>query len=147
MRFENWYFWMLASRIQLHMWGFSNAGLFSSSHDTALHLCGDVLRYESCVRIPFPQIMALFPSVLQLREQIAFLNQLYFYRQITLNKIINATLLFLPHFSWAELKDIRFFLWTQKDYFSQILFTNLSKSVLVNEIIIHLTGVTYQEAD
>ncbi len=52
-----------------------------------------------------------------------------------LNKIINATLLFLPHFSWAELKDRRRFLWTQKAYFSQILFTNLSKSVLVNEII------------
>ncbi len=42
---------------------------------------------------------------------------------------------FCPHFSWAELKDLRLFLWTQKAYFSQILFTNLSKSVLVNEII------------
>ncbi len=41
----------------------------------------------------------------------------------------------------------RLFLWTQKAYFSQILFTNLSKSVLVNEIIIHLTGVAYQDAD
>ncbi len=50
----------------------------------------------------------------------------------TLNKIINATLLFLPHFSWAELKDLRLFLCTQKAYFSQILFTNLSKSVLVS---------------
>ncbi len=48
---------------------------------------------------------------------------------------MNATLLFLPHFSWAELKDRRLFLCTQKAYFSQILFTNLSKSVLVNEII------------
>ncbi len=53
----------------------------------------------------------------------------------TLNKIINTTLLFLPHFSWAELKALRLFLCTQKAYFSQILFTNLSKSVLVNEII------------
>ncbi len=42
---------------------------------------------------------------------------------------------FCPHFSWAELKYLRLFLWTQKAYFSQILFTNLSKSVLVNEII------------
>ncbi len=55
--------------------------------------------------------------------------------------------LFLHHFSWAELKDLRLFLCTQKAYFSQILFTNLSKSVLVNEIIIHLTGVAYQDAD
>ncbi len=42
---------------------------------------------------------------------------------------------------------INLFLWTQKACFSQILFTNLSKSVLVNEIIIHLTGVSYQDAD
>ncbi len=28
---------------------------------------------------------------------------------------------FCPHFSWAELKDLRLFLWTQKAYFSQIL--------------------------
>ncbi len=46
----------------------------------------------------------------------------------TLNKIS-------PHFSWAELQDLRLFLCTQNTYFSQILFTNLSKSVLVNEII------------
>ncbi len=39
---------------------------------------------------------------------------------------------FCPHFSWAELKDLRLFLCTQKAYFSQILFTNLSKSVLVS---------------
>ncbi len=50
----------------------------------------------------------------------------------TLTKIINATLLFCPHFSWAELKDLRLFLCTQKAYFSQILFTNQSKSVLVS---------------
>ncbi len=50
-------------------------------------------------------------------------------------------------FIWAELKDLRLFLWTQNAYFSQILFTNLSKSVLVNEIIIHLTGVSYQDDD
>ncbi len=50
-------------------------------------------------------------------------------------------------FIWAELKYLRLFLWTQKAYFSQILFTNLCKSVLVNEIIIHLTGVAYQDAD
>ncbi len=39
---------------------------------------------------------------------------------------------FCPHFSWAELKDLRLFLCTQKAYFSHILFTNLSKSVLVS---------------
>ncbi len=39
---------------------------------------------------------------------------------------------FCPQFSWAELKDLRLFLCTQKAYFSQILLTNLSKSVLVN---------------
>ncbi len=39
---------------------------------------------------------------------------------------------FCPHFSWAELKDLRLFLCTQKAYLSQILFTNLSKSVLVS---------------
>ncbi len=32
---------------------------------------------------------------------------------------------FCLHFSWAELKDLRLFLCTQKAYFSQILFTNL----------------------
>ncbi len=36
------------------------------------------------------------------------------------------------HFSWAELKDLSLFQCTQKAYFSQILFTNLSKSVLVS---------------
>ncbi len=36
------------------------------------------------------------------------------------------------HFSWAELKDLRLFLCTQKAYFSQILFTNLFKSVLAS---------------
>ncbi len=41
---------------------------------------------------------------------------------------------FCPHFSWAELKDLRLFLCRQKAYFSQILFTNLSKSVLVRGI-------------
>ncbi len=46
-----------------------------------------------------------------------------------LTYIINATLLFF------ELKDLRLFLCTKKAYFSQILFTNLSKSVLVNEKI------------
>ncbi len=50
----------------------------------------------------------------------------------TLNKIINTTLLFCPHFLWAELKDLRLFLCTQNTYFSQILFTNMSKSVLVS---------------
>ncbi len=39
---------------------------------------------------------------------------------------------FCPNFSWAELKYLRLFLCTQKAYFSQILFTNLSKSVLVS---------------
>ncbi len=58
------------------------------------------------------------------------LLQLWVYIYI-LNKIINATLLFC-HFSWAELKDLRLFLCTQKAYFFQILFTNLSKSVLVS---------------
>ncbi len=42
------------------------------------------------------------------------------------------TFVFPPIFSWAELKDLRLFLCTQKAYFSQILFTNLSKSVLVS---------------
>ncbi len=59
---------------------------------------------------------------------------------------------FCPHFSWAELKDLRLFLCTQKAYFSQILFTNLSKSVLVSTSplprqYIHLIGVAYQDAD
>ncbi len=39
---------------------------------------------------------------------------------------------FCPHFSWAELKNLGLFLWTQKVDLSQILFTNLSKSVLVS---------------
>ncbi len=51
--------------------------------------------------------------------------------------------MFLPSFfmSWTQ-RYIRLFLCTQKAYFSQILFTNLSKSVLVNTsplwILIHL---------
>ncbi len=39
----------------------------------------------------------------------------------TLNKIINATLLFCPYFSWTELKDLRLFLCTQKAYYSNIV--------------------------
>ncbi len=59
---------------------------------------------------------------------------------------------FCPHFSWAELKDLRLYLYTQKAYFSQIMFTNLSKSVLVSPSplprqSIHLTGVAYQDTD
>ncbi len=42
------------------------------------------------------------------------------------------TFVFAPHFSWAELKDLRLFLYTQKAYLSRILFINLSKSVLVS---------------
>ncbi len=50
-----------------------------------------------------------------------------------LTKIINATIFyFCPHFSWAQLKNLRLFLCTQKAYFSQILFTNLFKSVLMS---------------
>ncbi len=56
----------------------------------------------------------------------------HFLLSFTLTKIINATLLFCHHFSWAELKDLRLFLCTKQAYFSQILFTNLSKSVLVS---------------
>ncbi len=36
---------------------------------------------------------------------------------------------FCPYLSWAGLQDLRLFLKTQKAYFSQILFTNLSKCV------------------
>ncbi len=36
-----------------------------------------------------------------------------------------------PHFSWAELKDLRLFLCTQMAYFSQILFTNLCQWALL----------------
>ncbi len=60
---------------------------------------------------------------------------LYEYIHInTLTKIIKAPLLFLPPFfmSWTQNRQTFF---KQKAYFSQILFTNLSKSVLVNEII------------
>ncbi len=76
---------------------------------------------------------------------------LYFFKY-TLTKIINVTHLFSPHLSRAELKDLRLFLCTQKAYFSQILFTNLSKSLLVSTSplpikSIHLTGVAYQDAD
>ncbi len=56
------------------------------------------------------------------------------------------TFVFAPIFHELNLKILDFF-YEQKVYFSQILFTNLSKSVLVNEIIIHLTGVSYQDAD
>ncbi len=52
-----------------------------------------------------------------------------------LNKIINTTLLFLPPFFTSWTQRSKTFLWHKKAYFSQILFTNLSKSVLVNEII------------
>ncbi len=45
---------------------------------------------------------------------------------------INATLLFCPHFSWAELKDLRLFLCRQKAYFTQILFTILCAKEMAN---------------
>ncbi len=72
---------------------------------------------------------------------------IYIYIYIyTLTKIINATLLFLPPFfmSWTQ-RSMTDLLCTQKAYFSQILFTNLSKSVLVStaygrEINIQFTG-------
>ncbi len=46
---------------------------------------------------------------------------------ITLNKIINATLVVAQIFH-----ELKTFSMTQKACFSQILFTNLSKSVLVS---------------
>ncbi len=62
------------------------------------------------------------------------------------------TFVFASIFSWAELKNLRLFLCTQKAYFSQILFTNLSKFVLVSTSplprqSIHLTGEAYQDDD
>ncbi len=48
------------------------------------------------------------------------------------NYFLVITKCFCPHFSRAELKDLRLLLCTQKAYFSQILFINLSKSVLVS---------------
>ncbi len=79
------------------------------------------------------QKVCAFPPVpLKLMSVIIFLQtwhpHLTLMSRFTLNKIINATLLFLPPFymSWSE---------RSKTFFSQILFTNLSKSVLVNEII------------
>ncbi len=55
----------------------------------------------------------------------------------TQTKIKNATLLFLSPFFW-ELKDLGHFLCTGKAYFSQILFTNLSKeeqSVICSQLV------------
>ncbi len=47
---------------------------------------------------------------------------IYIYIYIyTLNKIINATLLFCPHFSWAVLKDLRLFLYTKYLFLSNIV--------------------------
>ncbi len=51
----------------------------------------------------------------------------------TLTEMIKATL-FAPIFHELN-SNIQDFFYEQKAYFSQILFTNLSKSVLVNEII------------
>ena len=56
---------------------------------------------------------------------------------------------------WAEIKDLKLFLYTQKIHFSQIFSTNLSKSVLVSTWALllcrdnpsHLKGVAYQDAD
>ncbi len=42
------------------------------------------------------------------------------------------TLVFAPIFHEMNSKDLRLFICIQKAYFSQILFTNLSKSVLVS---------------
>ncbi len=52
-----------------------------------------------------------------------------------LSKIINATLLFLTPFIMSWTQRSKTFSKYTKAYFSQILFTNLSKYVLVNEII------------
>ncbi len=59
---------------------------------------------------------------------------IYIYTYIytdTLTQIINATL-FLPPFFMSWTQRSKTFLCTQKAYFSQIWFTNLSKSVLVS---------------
>ncbi len=45
---------------------------------------------------------------------------IYIYTEL----IYKRNTIFFPHFSWAELKDLRLFLYTEKAYFSQILFTN-----------------------
>ncbi len=50
----------------------------------------------------------------------------------TLNKIINATLLFKPPFFMSWIQRSKTFSMYKNIYFSQILFTNLSKSVLVS---------------
>ncbi len=47
---------------------------------------------------------------------------------------------FCPHFLRAELKDLRLFLCTQKAYISQILCTNLFKSVFVSTFYILCGG-------
>ncbi len=50
----------------------------------------------------------------------------------TLNKIINATLLFKPPFFMSWIQRSQTFSMYKNIYFSQILFTNLSKSVFVS---------------
>ncbi len=64
----------------------------------------------------------------------------------------NLHFCFRSHFSPVEMKNLRLFVRTQQVYFSQILFTNVFKSVLVSisplpRQSIHLTGVAYQDAD
>ncbi len=65
-----------------------------------------------------------------------FKNIIYIYIYTEQNYKLNTFVFFcfcnIAHFSWAELKDLRLYLCTQKAYFSQILFKDLYKSVLVN---------------
>ncbi len=57
------------------------------------------------------------------------------------------TFVFAPIFHELNSKIEDFFYEHKRRISLKYLFTNLCKSVLVNEIIIHLTGVSYQDAD
>ncbi len=103
--------------------------------------------YVYCVYVlciyKYTHIQYIFWKYLIYKHSIFFLNTVYTvshrseYTPHIFVNILYWTKLKMQHFCFCphELKDLRLFLCTQKAYFSQILFTNLSKSVLVNEII------------
>ncbi len=89
------------------------------------HLFCSVTCLFSCVRC----VICVFLCIVSIRQYLQYIYiYIYIYLYIyALTKIINATLF---HELNSKIEDF-----TQKAYFSQILFTNLCKSVLVNEII------------
>ncbi len=96
--------------------------------NTLLNLCHEKLRQKGVQ----PGTSKVYKIKLPVSVCVCIYIYIYIYIYIHTEQNYKYILCFCPHFSCAELKDLRLFLCTQKAYFSQIVFTNLSKSVLVS---------------